>query len=223
MTICDSCKKECRITYRLVTIQCPDFCAECFRKLIISQRARMYYIDETVIENYISGLFTRFMVTKIAYDQFESTSSVNKFKKLGYNAFKTPFTRVYNMKIYAKIRSLIYEDKIEFFPHERGVKELKNLQERRVGKREFIVEAPKQGEITTDDLADVLANACYIALESEVQKNVPRAVGTNGSQIFLSNGKKVNSTSFHSYRRRLTQNRIVTNIEKARRLGIVKH
>lgn len=48
MTICDACKKDCRITYTLNSIPCPDFCAECFRKNIIGQGARNMNIDKNV-------------------------------------------------------------------------------------------------------------------------------------------------------------------------------
>lgn len=184
--------------------------------------AGLDYIDEAVIEDYINGLFSRFVIAKIVYDQFESTAAVMKFKKLGYNAAKTPFSRVYNMKIFGKLRSLFYEDRIELFPHEQGIAELKALQERRVGKREFVVEAPKQGEVTTDDLTDVLANASYVALENEVEKNVASICGTNGNSLYLSSGKKSSSSSFHAHRRKLVQNKIITNFERARQLGVVK-
>jgi hypothetical protein len=180
------------------------------------------YIDEEVISEYINGLFSKFVIGKIAYDQFESTAAVMKFKKQGYNAIKTPFTRVYNMKIFGKLRSLFYEDKIELFNLEQGLTELKALQERRIGKREFIVEAPKQGEITTDDLADVLANASYVALENEVEGNVSSICGTNGSSSYNTTGKRSSSSSFQAHRRKLIQNKIVTNFERARKLGIVK-
>lgn len=177
------------------------------------------YIDENVVEEYIQGLFARFVIARIVYDQYESTSAVIKFKKMGYNAQKTPFTRAYNCKIYSKLRNLVYEDRIELFNHEQGIKELKNLQEKRVGKREFIVEAPKQGEISTDDLADVLANACHIALENEVEKNAPTIVGTNGSNVFK---KSANGGSARAVLRRQLKNKIITNYEKAKRLGVVQ-
>lgn len=180
------------------------------------------YIDESVIEKYIMDLFQKFIVKKIVYDQYESTQAIVKFKKLGYNAEKTSFSRVYNMKIYAKLRSLFYENQMEIFPHEQGIKELKNLQERRVGKREFIVEAPKQGEIITDDLADVLANASFVALENEVERTVAQITGTNGTQVFHTTGKTSYGTSAHAYRRRLFQNKIVTNFERARSMGLIK-
>jgi len=180
------------------------------------------YIDETVVEEYINGLFFRFVIGKIVYDQFESTQAVNKLKKKGYAAEKTPFTRSYNMQIYGKLRSLFYEDRIELFNYEQGIKELKALQEKRVGKRQFIVEAPTQGEIITDDLPDVLANASYTALTSEVEGHVSAICGTNGNQKFNSSGKLTNITSQYAYKRRLSTNRITTNFERARQMGLAR-
>jgi len=180
----------------------------------------MDMIDPTVVEEYIQGLANKFRISIIAYDQFESTSSISKFKKLGFNAIKTPFSRPYNMKIYGKLRSLIYEDKIDLFKFEQGILELKNLQERKVGKRQFIIEAPTQGEITTDDLCDVLANASFIASDTEMDKRAPSIVGTNGNQSFHTTGSRVKS--FHAYQRRLKMHRVVTNMERAKQLGIVR-
>jgi hypothetical protein len=180
----------------------------------------MDYIDTDVIEGYIMGLFATFRVGKIVFDQFDSTSIVNKLKKAGKVAEKTSFTRAYNMKIYSKLRSLFYENQIEIFKHEKGIAELKNLEEYKLGKREFKVEAPKQGQITTDDLADVLANACYVALKTEVEHTVASIIGTNGSQSFKSTSNFSHTSSFHAYRRRLQEQRIVTNTQKAYKLGL---
>jgi len=180
------------------------------------------YIDTDVIEQYILGLFSRFRIAKIVFDQFDSSSIVNKLKKKGLVAEKTPFSRAYNMKIYSKLRSLFYEGQIEIFNNEKGIDELKNLEEMRLGKREFKVEAPKQGPVTTDDMADVLANVCYVALQAEVNSPVASIVGTNGSQRFVTGGVS-RTTSFQSYKRRLTQDhKITTHFQTAQKLGLCK-
>jgi len=175
------------------------------------------FIDPEVIEEYIEGLVLKFKIEKIAYDQFDSTSSVSKFRKMGLNAIKTPFSRSYNMKIFSKLKNLIYEEKIEFFPHELGIKELKNLEERKVGKKQYVAQAPLQGEVTTDDMADVIANASYLACEIEVENHPAMAVGTNGTNAFraskLANGHKL--TSHHAYNRRLRQHKFSGNLQKA--------
>jgi hypothetical protein len=178
------------------------------------------YIDEEIIHKYINSLLQKFRVVKIAFDQFDSTSSVVKFKKAGVNAVKTPFTRLYNTKIYKSLRDIIYDERLDLFFHERGIKELKNLQEKRVGKKQFLIEAPVQGEITTDDLCDVLANAVYIAIGNEVGFSSVGIVGTNGVQTFNTSGEK--ATNFQSYQRRLRAHKSITNIDKAKKLGVFK-
>jgi hypothetical protein len=142
---------------------------------------------------------------------------------MGLNAIKTPFSRGYNTKIYKNLRDLVYDEKLEIFKHEKGIKELKNLQERRVGKKQMIVEAPTQGEITTDDLADVLANSCFIATSLELgYSNTALGIcGTNGYETFKSS-TSYRATSSHAYRRRLQLHKTTTNFELARRAGAVK-
>lgn len=170
------------------------------------------YIDEEVILDYIDILMQKFRISKIAYDQFDSTHAVLKFVKAGVNAVKTPFSRQYNTKIYKNLRDLVYDERLDLFNHELGKKELKNLQEKRVGKKQFIVEAPTQGEITTDDLADVLANASYIAIGNEATGNSAGIVGTNGNQTFSSDTSRL--SSMQAYQRRLKLHKTVTNLQR---------
>jgi hypothetical protein len=180
----------------------------------------MPYIDEEIVHEYIGTLFQKFRVVKIVFDQFDSTSSVMKFRKAGVDAIKTPFSRHYNTKIFKNLRELIYDERLDLFYHERGLKELKNLQEKRVGKKQFIIEAPTQGEITTDDLCDVLANVCFIATGHEAGFAGASIIGTNGKQIFFTTGEK--ATSFQSYNRRLKLHKTVTNLQRAKQMGMYK-
>jgi hypothetical protein len=129
------------------------------------------FIDIEIIDNYVLDLTRRFRVVQIVYDQFESAASIQKFIKAGIDAIKTHFSRQYNMKIYKNLRSIIYDKRLSLLHDEDGLNELVNLQEKKVGKKQFIVEAPTSGEVTTDDLADVLANAVNIALENELESS----------------------------------------------------
>lgn len=175
------------------------------------------YIDEEIVHEYMANLFQRFRVVKVAFDQFDSTSSVVKFKKAGVNAIKTPFSRYYNTKIFKHLRDLIYDDRLDLFYHELGIKELKNLQEKRVGKKQFLVEAPTQGEVTSDDLCDVLANATYIASSCEEGFSGVGIIGTNGFQSFTATGVRVKN--FQSYTRRLKMHKTVGNLDRAKKMG----
>jgi hypothetical protein len=177
------------------------------------------YIDEEIVHDYIESLCQRFFVAKLVYDQFDSSQSVLKFRKLGVDAIKTPFSRGYNTKMYKNLRDLIYEGRLELFRHDLGILELKCLQEKRVGKRQIIVEAPKQGEATTDDLADVLANACSVACDYESGKQMRSATGTNGTTHYNSSG--INATTAQGYKRLKAFHKTTTNFDKAKNMGLL--
>jgi hypothetical protein len=182
--------------------------------------AGLPYIDEEIVLDYMSNLFQKFRVVKVVYDQFDSTSSVLKLYKAGVNAIKTPFSRHYNTKIYKNLRDLIYDERMDLFFHDLGIKELKNLQEKRVGKKQFLVEAPLQGEVTSDDLCDVLANASYIATGNETGFAATGIIGTNGHQTFSSSGMK--ASSIQAYQRRLKIHKTESNLSRAKKLGMLK-
>jgi len=179
------------------------------------------YIDEEIILDYIENLAQRFRIAKIGYDQFDSSSSVLKLRKLGLDAIKTPFSRSYNTKMYTNLRNLIYEGRLEIFQNDLGIQELKCLQERRVGKRQIIVEAPKQGEVTTDDLADVLANASIIADECESGKIRTGITGTSSRNQYDSSGN-LRATSLQAYRKLKSMHKSVTNMDKAKGMGLTR-
>jgi len=180
----------------------------------------LQYIDEDVIHEYIMSLIQRFRVVMIAYDQFDSTAAILKFKKAGVNAVKTTFSRHYNTKIYKNLRDLIYDERLDLFNHDLGIKELKNLQEKKVGKRQFMIEAPSQGEVTTDDLCDVLANVSYIASGHETGFAATGIIGTNGKQTYTSSGNIVKS--HQSYQRRIISHKTSTNLSVAKKIGLLK-
>lgn len=161
-------------------------------------------IDPSVIDEYILNLTKRFRIAKVVYDQFESASSIHKLRRAGITAERQPFSSAYNMKIYKRLRQFVYNNKVVLPKYSDGINELKYLQERKTGRKGFIVEAPSQGEIVTDDLADVLANATFISTESEITKGTSQIVGTSGnggSKITASDTNNVKS--FSGYKRRL--------------------
>lgn len=126
------------------------------------------FIDIEFIDNYVLGLTRNFKVSMIAYDQFESGASIQKFIKMGINAVRTRFTRAYNMTIYKTLRAAIYDKRVSLLFNEDGINELIHLQEKKINKREFKVQAALSGDVTTDDMADVLANVVQIVLENEM-------------------------------------------------------
>lgn len=134
-------------------------------------------IDPAVIDEYIIELSQHFKIGKIRYDQFESAASVSKLVKRGLAAERKPITTSYNMDVFKNLRNLIYSGEIELMDDQIGIMELKYLQEKRMANGKFRVAAPVNGEITTDDMADVLAIAAYMAIEADVINNTTSIIG----------------------------------------------
>lgn len=183
------------------------------------------FIDIEYIDNYVMDLTKKFRIVKIAYDQFESAASIQKFIKARIDAIKTHFSRQYNMKIYRRLRSIIYDRQIELLHHEEGLRELVYLQEKKVGKRQFKVEAPRSGDVTSDDMADVLANAVNICLDGELMKPTAAMARATAASSGVNVGSKAISLGLRT-RRGATINSLqhgTSNFDRmlvARRLGI---
>jgi len=177
------------------------------------------FIDIELIDNYVMDLTKRFRVDKIVYDQFESAASIQKFIKAGIDAIKTHFSRQYNMKIYKNLRSIIYDKRLALLHNEDGIKELVYLQEKKVGKKQFVVEAPKTGDVTTDDLADVLANAVSIALENEMEKSSASISSISVSVASHAQSAGINLSGRRSYAS-VSSMSSMDKLMLARRLGI---
>jgi hypothetical protein len=177
------------------------------------------FIDIELIDNYVMDLTKRFRVDKIVYDQFESAASIQKFIKAGIDAIKTHFSRQYNMKIYKNLRSIIYDKRLALLHNEDGIRELVYLQEKSVGKKQFTVEAPKTGDVTTDDLADVLANAVSIALENEMEKSSASISSISVSAASHAQAAGVNLSGRRSYSS-IAAMSSMDRLMLARRMGI---
>lgn len=181
------------------------------------------FIDIELIDSYVLELTRTFRIAKVVYDQFESAASIQKFVKVGIDAVKTHFSRQYNMKIYKNLRSIIYDKKISLLYHEEGLKELVYLQEKKVGKKQFMIQAPKSGDVTTDDMADVLANAVNIAIENELDRpHASIARTSNSPSIISSKVVNANEVSRTRLRQRSNQNALLNKLAMARRVGLFR-
>jgi len=178
------------------------------------------FIDIEMIDNYVMELTRQFRIAKIVYDQFSSGASIQKFRKAGMDAVKTHFSRQYNMKIYRNLRSIIYDKKLSIIYKEDGLKELAYLQEKKVGKKQFIVQAPNSGDVTSDDLADVLANASYVAVQQEVSRPSASITGTSLTDIRYKQQATTATVERSRMRKKVQNNALMTRISMARRMGI---
>jgi hypothetical protein len=142
-------------------------------------------MDPKVIEAYIiNELLPNFRVSKIFYDQFESAGSVNEFNRRGIECVRKPFTVRHNMAIYSALETLVYEGRLLVSGDkdaELGLDELRFLQKIRGNRKTWRVEAQKEGDVTSDDLADVLANAVFHLITDRALQGAKQAVGRSGS------------------------------------------
>ena len=142
-------------------------------------------MDPKVVETFIiNELKPNFRVAKIFYDQFESAGSVNEFHRRGIQCVRKPFTTRHNMAIYSALENIVYEGRLliaEDVGTDLGLDELRFLQKIRGNRKTFRVEAQKEGDVTTDDLADVLANVVYHLVTDKALQGTARAVGLSGS------------------------------------------
>ncbi len=169
----------------------PDFvdCAETAHGVKI--------IDPKVIESYVlNELKPAFRIAKIFYDQFESAGSVNEFKRRGIECIRKPFTTRHNMAIYSALENLVYEGRILVANDkdaELGLEEMRFLQKIRGNRKTFRVEAQREGDVTTDDLADAIANVAYHLITDKALRGSAQAVGLSGSGKPVGGQKGANS------------------------------
>jgi intein/homing endonuclease len=169
-------------------------------------------IDPSVIDEYILDLSKYFKIGKIRYDQFESASSVTKLVKAGLAAERKPITASYNMDIYKNLRNLIYNNEIELLDHPIGINELRWLQEKKLANGRFRVDAPLTGETTTDDMADVLAVAAYMALESDIINTTTSLMGLSGGKLVTSLNRKNVPSGMKKYQKQLAMQNMRSKI-----------
>ncbi|MFA5733349.1 MAG: hypothetical protein WC934_15290, partial [Acidithiobacillus sp.] len=172
-------------------------------------------VDIEKVEAYILLLTKSFNIVKVVYDQFDSTSSIQKFQKLGLNAEKTPFSVPYIMKIYKNLKKMIYENRIKLINNEYGIKELKCLQEVKRQKKQFVVVAGENSEVTTDDLADVVANAAFVALENYIKNK-------GSSSVTTGKNRNIDNADIKTRGEYLNKLRIHNSIDKVRAVNGIR-
>jgi hypothetical protein len=88
------------------------------------------------------------------------------------------------MAIYSALETLVYDGRLLVSADkdaELGLDELRFLQKIRMSRKNWRVEAQKEGDVTSDDLADVLANAVFHLITDRALLGAKQAVGRSGS------------------------------------------
>jgi len=126
-------------------------------------------IKVSEVDNYIIDLSRRFRFAMVSYDNWNSQSSVQLLRRKRIPTKITPFRRPYKMAIYDNLEQLLVNGQI-VLPYKGPESQLLEM-ELKCLKRVYTwngykTEPNPEGLIKTDDIADSLAAACYVATES---------------------------------------------------------
>jgi len=144
---------------------------------------RIEEVDLDEVDNFVIDLIRKLKnVSAIAYDQGKSTASIQKLKKMNYNAIETTFTNKYKVMLYSDMKNMLNQERLIIYEHdEKGavnlfIDEIKHL-EREIRGDTIKIGHPTIGKITTDDLYDCVSNLVHILLE-ENPKYVTKQINT---------------------------------------------
>jgi hypothetical protein len=133
-------------------------------------------IDLEEADNFVIGLIkTLKNVRGIFYDQYNSASSIQKLKKMGYRARETTFTNTYKAKLYKATKSVLGQERLKAYEKDpQGaidlfIDEMKHI-EIEIKGNIMKINAPATGPVVTDDLYDAVSNLVFILSESDPKK-----------------------------------------------------
>jgi len=136
------------------------------------------------VEKYIIGLCSKFNVVSITFDDWNSASTIQNFRRKGLPVRRTGFRSRYKQLIFGELRDLVISGDIQLIPNDVLIGEFKNLQ-CRITASGFKVFPNVDCEYPTDDILDCVAGGAHVALESGVNE-LPKAesvylnLGSNG-------------------------------------------
>jgi len=121
-------------------------------------------LDYERIENDILELCHKFRPILITFDQWNSVGSLQMLQRNGFNSRQTAFNRGYKNRIYQNLKDLMAkpEPGLWLYDDPLLLTELKNLKYRPTA-RGMSIGADKRGDCPTDDMADCLAGAAFMA------------------------------------------------------------
>jgi hypothetical protein len=121
----------------------------------------------TEVENYIIKLCGRFNMGAITFDDWNSASTIQKFRKKGMPVKRTSYRKAYKQLIFGELRDLVVENRLSLLPDELLIGEMKSLLFRLSGNG-FKVMPDPDSEYTTDDYCDCIAGAAHMAFSSDL-------------------------------------------------------
>ena len=127
-------------------------------------------INTEIIDDYIIGLRKKFYFGVVTYDIWNSLASINKLRKFGIPAKCTHFSKKYKMTIYDELYNLVISGRLRIPPYALLRDEMFNLQRKFIPPSGYSVFPKREGEVSTDDIVDSLAGACYNSISFAVKK-----------------------------------------------------
>jgi hypothetical protein len=124
-----------------------------------SMGIQFHKIDEEIL-----AMCRKFRPISVSYDQWNSEHSMEFLTGHGFRCVPTAYNRSYKQKIYQNLKDLMNlpEKALWLYDSPLLLTELKNLKYKPTP-RGVSIGADKRGECPTDDLADCLAGASYLA------------------------------------------------------------
>jgi len=132
------------------------------------------------VEKYIIQMSRKFNLVSITYDDFNSASSVQKFRKKGLPVRRTPFRASYKQLIFSELKDLVIGHDLHLIPDEYLVGEFKSLQYKLRIKGFSVFPDKDNKSFPTDDWVDCVAGAAHISLSQTVNE-LPRTTTINTS------------------------------------------
>jgi len=121
------------------------------------------------VDNYVADLNFKFCIGLVTYDHFNSQTSIVKLRKKGIPTKMTAYTKQYKNIIYDNLYQLVIQKRLCIPNHLLLKNEMKSLQ-RKYTDNGYKVYPKKDGDVTTDDITDALAGACYNCIEKELNR-----------------------------------------------------
>jgi len=126
-------------------------------------------VDINEVDKYVIDLCKKFKIVSVSYDAWNSASSIQKMRRKGIRAIRTPFRGHYKQTIYSELKDLFVDHAVEIPPDALLVGELKNLQIK-MTQSGFKIFPDSDCEFPTDDYCDCLAGAAHVALENSINQ-----------------------------------------------------
>ncbi|MCK9434526.1 MAG: hypothetical protein M0R32_06840 [Candidatus Cloacimonetes bacterium] len=130
-------------------------------------------LDILKINEDLLVLFRKFNPRTVSYDQYPSDASLAYFKRNRVNVIKTSYNRGFKERIYNNLKDLMTRGDLWLFEHPLLQTELSEIRYK-FTPRGRSIGADKRGDCPTDDCADALAGACFMAC-TNYYKGLPMA------------------------------------------------